>query len=567
MAVRRVAQTVGTSRGERYREIATILWDERVLFLFKDTGAGEYAPPGASLDEIPDDAPELEGRRAPREVRVRRALERLGPTFVKVGQLLATRQDIVSPSLAAQLSKLKDDVPALPFAEMRPVITSELGGEVEELFADFDPEPLAAASIGQVYRATLHDGRAVVVKVQRPGTAERMEIDFEIITRWAQTATKRTEIGRSLDAAGVAAEFVTALRSELDYQVEARNLARFREAFAEDGSVAFPEPVDELSTTRVLTMEFLDGVPGTRPDLMDAAGIDRREVVEAGTRCYLRQIFELGFFHADPHDGNLFAMPDGRVGFVDFGRVGWVSQRHRAHVFDLMLSFVEGDHAAAADVMASMISAGPRLEITTLQREMGRVIDSYQRRSTDLADVFQRLLDVMREQGLRVPSEFVVLLTTLAVVESVAMNIAPDYRLTDTVAAYAGKSAPDRLDPDRLKQAVVRTLSRYTHLLDDLPVGVSRALRRASEGEFRMAIRPSDYDRFLDRVSDLVVRLALSLLLAAFVVGFSVIVALQPENRAIDLMADTVLIVASGFAVVWMVSLVVGYRRRRGQRH
>jgi ubiquinone biosynthesis protein len=559
----RPASSASIGRIERYREIARILWDERVLFLLKDSGAAEYAPREATFAEIADDAPELEGRKAPREVRVRRALERMGPTFIKAGQLLASRQDLVSPALAVQLSKLKDDVSALPFDEIRPIIAEELGADPDELYADFDPEPLAAASIGQVYRATLHDGRAVVVKVQRPGTAERMEIDFEIITRWAQTATKRTEWGKSLDAAGVASEFVTALRSELDYQVEARNLRRFREAFADDASVVFPEPIDELSTMRVLTMEYLDGVPGTHPELMDAAGIDRHEVVAVGTRCYLRQIFEFGFFHADPHDGNLFAMRDGRVGFVDFGRVGWVSQRHRAHVLDLMLAFVEGDPAAAADVMAAMISAGPRLEISMIQREMGRVIDSYQRRHVDLSEVFQRLLDVMREQDLHVPSEFVVLLTTLAVVEGVAMNIAPDYRLTDAVAAYAGKAMPDRLDPEHLKKMAMRTLGRYTHLLEDLPVGVSRALRRASEGEFRMAVRPSDYDRFLNRVSDLVVRLALSLLLAAFVIGFSIIVALQPENRAIDLMAETVLTVATGFTVVWMISLVLGYRRRK----
>jgi ubiquinone biosynthesis protein len=551
-------------RGQRYREIASILWDERVLFLLKDMGMGDYAPTGASFTELSDDAPELEGRKAPREVRMRRALERLGPTFVKLGQLVATRRDLISPALATQLAKLKDEVPALSFEQMLPVITAGLGADINELYVEFDTVPLAAASIGQVYRAKLHDGRDVAIKVQRPGTAAAMEVDFDIITRWARAATRHTDWGHAHNVAGLATEFVAALRSELDYQNEARNLTRFREAFADDPSVGFPAPIGELTTSQALTMELIEGVPGTRPDLMDEAGIDRREVVETGVRCYLRQVFELGYFHADPHEGNLFAMPDGRVGFVDFGRVGWVSERNRTRVFDLMLAFVEADDVAATDVLASMVSAGPQLDITSLQRELGQLVDTYQSRGLDfdLQELFDSFLTVVREQGLRIPSEYVVLLTTLAVLEGVAKHMAPDYRLTDTVADYARSALPGRLDPEQMKRTALRTLARYAHLLDDLPTGLSRALRRASEGEFRMAVRPSDYEGLVDRLSDLVARLSFTILLAAFAVGSSVIVALQP-GKVVDTMAEVLLAVATVVTVWWMISLLLGNRRRR----
>jgi ubiquinone biosynthesis protein len=231
-----------------------------------------------------------------------------------------------------------------------------------------------------------------------------------------------------------------------------------------------------------------------------------------------------------------------------------------------MLAFVEADDAAATDAFVSMISAGPQLDVASLQRELGPMVDAYQSRGLDfdLEELFDTFLTLIREQGLRIPSEYVVLLTTLAALEGVAKQMAPDYRLTDTVADYARSALPDRFGPEHLKKKAVRTLSRYAHLLDDLPVGLSRTLRRASEGEFRVAVRPSGYDRLLDRLTDVVVRVAFTLLLAAFVVGSSIIVALEPGNRMVNVMAQVLLAIASCVGVWWMIGLLLSRGRRRG---
>ena len=536
VAAAETTQSHGERRRERYREIASILWDERVLFLFKDTGVGEYAPSGASLDGDPRRRPRARGSpgaaRGPRAACHSSAWGRRSSRWASSWRRARTWSRRPSPP-----SSRSSRTTSPPCRSNRCVRSSRPNWKVTSRSSTRSSRPCpwrrprSARSIapGSTTGATWPSrcsGRAPPRSWRSTSRSSRAGRSRRPNTRSGVVPTT---------SPALATEFVTTLRSELDYQNEARNLTRFREAFADDPSVAFPEPIAELTTARVLTMELIEGVPGTRPDLMDEAGIDRREVVEAGVRCYLRQIFELGYFHADPHEGNLFAMPDGRVGFIDFGRVGWVSERNRARVFDLMLAFVEGDDAAATDVLVSMISAGPRL----------RRHDPAARGGTPRRRLPGARHGPRPAGGLHAPPRrsFASRACTCRPSTSCCSPRWPCWRASPSTwppttgsrtpwRPTLARSCPSRLDPEQLKKAALRTLTRYTHLFDDLPVGISRALRRASEGEFRVAVRPSDYDRLMDRLSDLVVRLSLTLLLAAFVVGFSIIVALQPGNRA-----------------------------------
>jgi ubiquinone biosynthesis protein len=338
-------QSRGALRRARYREIAKVLWEERVLSAFKGSGLEEHVPQDAV-----EPAPEPAGKEKdlPPAVRIRHALERLGPAFIKMGQILATRRDLVTPDLAAELAKLQDDVPTLPWEEMRERIESELGGSVGELFATFDETPLAAASIGQVYRATLPDGTAVAVKVQRPGVSETMEMDLEILIEQAHRIGAHTQWGKDFDVAALADEFAAVLRSELDYTHEGRALDRFRAAFEDDTDVVFPAVYWDHTSSRVLTMDFVDGTPATALEEGRVEGIDGARVVELGVAAYFRMIFEMGYYHADPHAGNIFALSGGRIAFVDFGRVATVSERNRDATFDMLLAIFDDDPPGAA---------------------------------------------------------------------------------------------------------------------------------------------------------------------------------------------------------------------------
>ena len=509
-------------RVTRYREIAKVLWDEGLFSLTKGSDLAQYAENELAAEEIP------ESDAAKQAIKIRRALEQLGPAFVKVGQLLATRRDLISAELSSELDRLKDDVPAESPEAIRAVVEEELGAPLEELYSSFDLEPLAAASIGQVHVATLKDGTEVVVKVQRPGVAELMEVDLDILVTQARRLSKHAEWAKDLDVVAIADEMASILGAEVDYTNERRNLEQFRADFADENDIEFPAPYPELSTARVLTMQKIDGIPGTDEEGLDSAGIDRRRVAEIGVAAYLKQFFELGHFHADPHEGNIFALRDGRVSFVDFGRVATLTERDRNRGIRLMAGIATGDAASATDVLLQVCGAPPETRVVELQREIEIVLDEYQaaasRGESGLTQAANGMLNALRAQRLRMPARFVVLLTTVGVLEGVARNLSPGFdliaelrkNLSDLMKASSKSNSP--------AQMLMRWTQQYGALLDEMPVSLSRAMRRAAEGEFRVAVRPTDYDVMFDRIEALVNRIAFAIVASAFVLLWAAVI-------------------------------------------
>ena len=545
-------------RIERYQEIVDIVTDERLYELLKPgtfdrlfvgTDAARAAV-GGSDDTI--------------EARIRRALERLGPAFIKAGQLAATRRDLVAPALVAELEKLQDDVPAVPYEAIAERISDELGAPPEEVYASFETEPLAAASIGQVHRATLPDGRRVVVKVQRPGVTEQMAVDLDIMERQSRSAGNRLAIARDLDVPGVTARFLEALRSELDYLREATNMELFRERFDEGGEVAVPWVDWERTTSRVLTMEELDGIPGTKTDEMDAAGVDRAALVQAGVNAYFVQIFEIGSFHSDPHQGNLFAMADGRVGFVDFGRVSTISDRDRERAMELVSALMDSDEVRATEVLIETTRADASIDRSALQVEVGDLIDAFTSRganSIGLDGVFERMFGMIRRYGLQMPDSLAMLFITMGTLEGVASTLDPGFDFVESAKPMVERLLPQRWGRQRLERAARRSGFRYFRLIEDFPFLADLVLRRAGTGEFKVAVRPTETEHLVDRIDGIADKVSWAIILAALILGTSIMLAQS------DRIPDTLQLIIEVVAVLGVVTvgwmLFSAFRRSR----
>ncbi len=367
---------------------------------------------------------------------------------------------------------------------------------------------------------------------------------------------------------GVAGRLLEALRSELDYLREARNMELFRDAFDDADEVAIPWVDWERTTPRVLTMGELEGVPGTHLEEMDSAGVDRAALVQLGVAAYFKQIFIIGSFHADPHQGNLFAMPDGRVGFVDFGRVSSISERDRDRAMDLVSALVDADEVRAMEVLLETTRAGADIDRAALQMEVADLIEAYLATgagSIGLGGVFQRMFGMIRRHGLTMPDELAMLFITMGTLEGVANTLDPAFSFATAARPLVEKLLPHRWGQDRLERAFRRSGPRYFRLLEDLPFLLDGTLRRASSGEFRMAVRPVETDELTGQLEAIASRLSYALILAALILGTAMLL-----SRSGDRIPDEVLTLLDIVAVLAVVTvgwlLISSFRRGRGRK-
>lgn len=505
----------------RYREIASVLVDEGLGYLIDELGLSRFLPGGkrARMRHA------AEPRVSP-EVRVRRALERLGPTFVKIGQILSTRPDVVPESYIAELRKLQDEVPPVTFELIRGVIESELDGPVEEIFASLDPVPLAAASIGQVHAAVLHSGEEVVVKVQRPDIRTRIDTDLDILVTQARFVERNSTWGAQMDVVAYAEELRGILHGELDYVLEGRNAERFAEDFADAGDVRFPTVHWDFTTQRVITLERFRGIKLDEIEALDAAGYDREELAARGVHTYLNMVFIDGFFHADPHPGNIFVLPDGAIGFTDFGRVGIISEVMNERLSDLFIALVDCDDGETLEALIAMGVASDSTDERIIRAELSRMFAQYYDvgiGQLKFGDVIRSVMHSIRVHRLRLPAEYALALATFIVLEGVGLQLDPKFNLVRTATPFARRIVRERLSPSSVARRFGRSVRGASRLLSELPDGVNRLVRRTNKGELEFGIRPLGLDDYMAELRDLVNRVAFSIIIGSFVVGLSLL--------------------------------------------
>jgi ubiquinone biosynthesis protein len=494
--------------------------------------------------------------------RLRAMCEELGPTFVKLGQLLATRVDMLPPSYIAEFEKLRDAVAPVAFDALRLQLEEDLGAPLESVFAWLDEAPLAGASIAQVHAGRLHDGSEVVLKVRRPGIAERVAADLRLLARLAEVAERELPELRFVHPRQVVRQLERALRDELDLAREARNAERIAEGLAGDPQVVIPAMHPALRHERFNVQERIVGWKGSELAAAAAAGIDTRSIARTGARAVAAMVLRHGFFHADPHPGNCVLLPGDRLALLDFGMVGRLSASRRAELTRLLLGVVNSDGEGVAEVLSGWTVEGPD-EPAALQREVEEFLDAWQGvplRELRVGDIVQDLTVLLRGHRLSLPPDLALLTKALLTLEAFGRQLDPAFDFVAEARPLVVEAMRARVRPRQLRQRLRARLQRALSLSESLPRDAGAILRALRSGQLRVRILPEGADelrRHLDRAAS---TLTVGVVIAALIVGTAIVLT-QARARPVFGMP----LAEVGFALSFVGGLWVLFRAlRRG---
>lgn len=545
----------------RYKELVS---------LFLRYGRSDLVSKLEAVDEAGAESAAASRERADPEA-LARDLERLGPTYVKLGQLLSTRSDLIPDRYVEALSRLQDDVEPIPFSEVERVIETELGVRLHKLFPHFEEKPKASASLGQMHRARLRDGTDVAVKVQRPGVRERVIDDLSVIWEAADFLDQRTEIGRRYEFGRTVEEFRGNLSRELDYREEAKNLLILGENLAGFERIVVPKPHPDYSTTRVLTMDFIKGRKITSLSPLALQEVDGPALADEIFRAYLKQIVVDGFFHADPHPGNVLLTPDGKIALLDLGMVSRIPPDLQDDLLSMMLAIVDGRSDNVTELVVKIGTKREDYELEPIRRQIGELVLRHKDATLGEIDAGRVILEITRVSsghGLRLPPEMTMLGKALLNLDQAVWTLDPDYDPNDTIREESANLMQRRIGHGFTEGNVFSGMLEVKRFAEALPMRVGKILDVVGDNKLRLEVDAFDEKRFIEGMQKIANRIALGILLGSMVVGAALMMRVETRFRLFEYpgLAIVFFLAAAAGAIALMVDILFSDERGPSKR-
>jgi predicted unusual protein kinase regulating ubiquinone biosynthesis (AarF/ABC1/UbiB family) len=471
-------------------------------------------------------------RRRSLAVWIRETLLELGPTFIKVGQMFSTRADLFPVEFVEELSKLQDKVPAFSYEQVETIIEQDFGRPIPDLYSSFDPIPIAAASLGQVHRAQLYSGEEVVVKVQRPGLKKLFTIDLEILKGIAHYFQKHPKWGRGRDWVGIYGECCRILWEEIEYLNEGRNADTFRRNFREEDWVKVPRVYWRYSSPRILTLEYMPGIKISHYEALEAAGLDRKELARLGAKAYLQQLLNDGFFHADPHPGNIAVSPDGSLIFYDFGMMGRVNPITREKLLDTFFGIAQKDADRVVSSLVELGALAPADDMGPVRRSIQYMLDHFMDQpfeNQSVAAISDDLYEIAYDQPFRFPATFTFVMRAFSTLEGVGKGLDPEFNFMEVARPFAmqimtnGNGSKSNGLSDGLFNELGRQAAQVSSTALGLPRRLEDTLEKLDRGDIRVRVRSTETDRALRRVSGVNMGTNYTLLVGAFTLSATIL--------------------------------------------
>jgi len=507
-----------------------------------------------------DDLQEAFDKTAPQRLRL--VLEELGTTFIKLGQVLSTRPDLVGKDFADELTKLQDEVPPFPFEDVKKLIEKELEAPLEDLFSDFQQDPIASASIAQVHYAVLKDGKKVAVKVQRLNLEEQVRKDIIIMRYLARQADRRILNLKYYNLPGIVDEFERAIEKEMDFAQEARNIDRFRLHFNDDPNICAPKVYWKYSTPRILTMEFIKGTK-INDALESDTNINGKTIAKIGTDCYFKQIFQHGFFHADPHPGNLFILPNDVLCFIDFGMMGHLDREFMENLTELFVFTINYDLKGIINQLRYMRLIDDDTDIEELKRDLIDLLDKYMGAEiSDIGGIINEFSkpNILVKHKIKLPKDFILLGRVLSMAEDIGRKLDPHFNGIEVAKPLIKETIKKRFNPLRILDYQATYLFELEHIFKDLPETINRFFLRIEDGKIRMQLDHQNLDEFASHLERIINRVSVALIVSSLIIGSSLIMlsdkGMPMPGIGFSTIGIVIFLIAAALAIILIISVL-----------